>query len=249
MSEFILPNDDQRLRARERPDRLRVMYQRWEQLLFLHWAWDAEDIQRRLPKGLYVDTFQGKAWMGVVPFYMRDVRPRFLPAVPQISNFLEVNLRTYVHDAQGRPGVWFFSLDCNQLLAIAIARAFFHLPYYPARMQSTLSAEGDVTYASQRRGDVVTSAFDYTLSSAVAPAEFGTLEFFLVERYLLFAKAPGGLRIGQIHHTPYPVAQATVRKWDDRLFALNDFEKPGRAPDHVIGSPQVSVMFFPLERV
>jgi uncharacterized protein YqjF (DUF2071 family) len=169
--------------------------------------------------------------------------------VPQISNFLEVNLRTYVHDAQGRPGVWFFSLDCNQLLAIAIARTFFHLPYLPAKMHSTLSPSGDVIYTSQRRGDSVTSAFHYRLSSSVAPAELGTFEFFLVERYLLFAKAPDGLRIGQIHHTPYPVADATVDQWDDRLFALNDFSSPARPPDHVMGSPAVSVMFFPLQRV
>jgi uncharacterized protein YqjF (DUF2071 family) len=249
MPELIPPTDDQRLHARQRPERTHVMYQRWEQLLFLHWKWEPAEIQKTLPPGLYVDTFGGDAWLGVVPFYMRAVRPRFLPAVGQISNFLEVNLRTYVHDAQGRPGVWFYSLDCNQPVAVKVARTFFHIPYFHAEMRAEESAAGLVHYSSRRHGDAATSVFEYQLARATSLAEPGTLEFFLVERYLLFAWTRGGLRWGQIYHTPYPVTSAEVSHFDTRLFSLNDFPAPTSPPDHVMGSPSVSVIFYPLQNV
>jgi len=248
MSELLQPTDDERLCVRRRPERRHVMYQRWEQLLFLHWKWDPEEIQKTLPPGLYVDTFGGSAWVGLVPFYMRAVRPRYLPEVPTLSNFLEVNLRTYVHDGQGRPGVWFYSLDCNQPVAVKVARTFFHIPYYHAEMRVTEDA-GRVHYTSRRHGDAATSVFDYHLSRETKLAEPGTPEFFLVERYLLFAQTRNGLRWGQIYHTPYPVAQAEVSHFDTRLFELNDFAPPTRPPDHVMGSPSVSVIFYALQQV
>ena len=128
------PTMAQREAMRRRPKRGPVMYQRWYDLLFLHWAWDAAEIQATLPAGLTVDTFDGQAWLGVVPFAMSGVRPRGLPAVGGLSAFLELNLRTYVHAADGTPGVWFYSLDCEQRLAVMIARTLFGLPYRHARM-------------------------------------------------------------------------------------------------------------------
>jgi CofH subfamily radical SAM domain protein len=114
-----------RLALRERPqNHSPVMYQKWRELLFLHWAYDPLIIQDTLPPGLSVDTFAGKAYVGLVPFFMRDIRPRFVPVVPGISNFLEVNLRTYVHDERGVAGVWFYSLDANQWLAVQLARSY-----------------------------------------------------------------------------------------------------------------------------
>ena len=110
------------------------MYQRWDRLLFLHWEYSPDAIQETLPPGLSVDTFEGRAFLGVVPFFMRNIRPRVLPAVPYLSNFLECNVRTYVHDENGVPGVWFFSLDTNRWLAYKIARIAFRLPYYWAAM-------------------------------------------------------------------------------------------------------------------
>ncbi|HKK19376.1 MAG TPA: DUF2071 domain-containing protein, partial [Opitutales bacterium] len=123
-----------RLRERELPDGPVVMYQRWSELLFLHWAVPTEVVQAGLPKGLNVDSFEGKAWIGVVPFEMSGVRPRGLPAVPWLSNFPELNLRTYVYDEQGRPGVWFYSLDTPNAVANWTARTFFHLNYRTAKM-------------------------------------------------------------------------------------------------------------------
>ncbi|MEI6536644.1 MAG: DUF2071 domain-containing protein, partial [Verrucomicrobiaceae bacterium] len=104
-----IPGDSQRLAARELQPGSPVMFQQWRDLLFLHWEYSAAAIQATLPEGLFVDTFDGKAYLGVVPFFMRKIRPRFLPAVPGISDFMELNLRTYVHDRAGVPGVWFYS--------------------------------------------------------------------------------------------------------------------------------------------
>ena len=124
------PTLTQRLEYQKRPqNKAVVMYQKWRDLLFLHWEFDPQVIQETLPAGLHVDTYQGRAYLGLVPFYMKDIRPRFCPCIPGISNFLEMNLRTYVFDSTGRPGVWFYSLDANQWLAVRIARRFFHLPY------------------------------------------------------------------------------------------------------------------------
>ena len=244
---MLTPTLEHRLAPRLRPAQGPAMYQSWTHLLFLHWRWDAEDIQVRLPKGLTVDTFDGSAWIGVVPFYMRNIRPRFLPCVPWISNFLELNVRTYVHDENGRPGVWFFSLDCNQPFAVWIARTFFHLPYHHSRMTAQLTGGNTVDYSNHRLGDDAKSAFRYTLSPDATLAEPGTLEFFLVERYLLFSNTPRGVRCGQVHHNPYPMAKATAEAFDTRVLALNDFTPPARPPDHVCGSHGVNVVIYPLE--
>lgn len=227
------------------------MFQQWRDLLFLHWEYDADAIQRTLPEGLFVDTFGGKAYLGVVPFFMRNIRPRLLPAVPGISNFMEMNLRTYVHDREGVPGVWFYSLDANQSLAVAVARRFFHLPYYYARMTARRAAGGGIEYESTRRGagmEGLTCRFQYAPAGELPSAEVGSLEFFLIERYRLYAAAPGGLRHGTVFHSPYPLRRAAVTAWDEHLLTLNGFQATGRPPDHQILSPGVEVMVYPLQR-
>ena len=121
-SQIVLtPTEAQRSDFRVRPDGPFVGRQRWNQLLFAHWEIDSATVQASLPGGLYVDTFAGAAYLGIVPFAMERVRPAWLPALPWVAWFLELNVRTYVHDAMGRPGVWFYSLDCNRALAVAIA--------------------------------------------------------------------------------------------------------------------------------
>lgn len=222
------------------------MFQTWSNLLFLHWRWDAEAIQRRLPAGLTVDTFDGSAWLGIVPFFMRNIRPRFCPCVPWIGNFLELNVRTYVFDEHGRPGVWFFSLDCNQPIAVWMARTFFHLPYQHSRMKARFPSDGAVDYTNHRKGHNKTSRFCYKLAETTTTADPGSLEFFLLERYLLFTSAPRGVLCGQVHHAPYPVTSAKVSAWDTHVLHLNDFTEPTRQPDHICGSPSVDVSIFPL---
>jgi len=221
------------------------MHQHWEQLLFLHWRWDAAEIQRTLPQGLYVDKFQGDAWLAIVPFFMRGTRPRFCPPVPGISDFLELNVRTYIHDEQGRPGVWFYSLDCNQPLAVWTARTFFHLPYQHARMNASIG-DHEIDYICQRRGEPSESRFRYHLQPQTHAAEPGSLEFFLAERYLLFSKAPKGILCGQVHHTPYPLADVNLETWDVKPLLQAGFNDPNRPPDHIIGSPGVDVRVYPL---
>lgn len=175
-----------RLKMREQPaNHAPVMYQKWRQLLFLHWQFNASEIQRTLPAGLFVDTFEGNAYLGLVPFFMKDVRPRFLPALPCISNFQELNVRTYVHDRNGTPGVWFYSLDANQWLAVFLARTFYNLPYQHAQMSAKRSQQqGVIEYCSQRRGTAANLASHFNYHPLGQPffAEPATLEFFLVER-------------------------------------------------------------------
>lgn len=227
------------------------MYQQWRDLLFLHWEYPVAAIQANLPDGLFVDTFAGKAYLGVVPFYMRNVRPRFFPGVPGVSHFMELNLRTYVHDPSGVPGVWFYSLDANQWLAVKIARRLFHLPYEHARMTSSSTGSGAIHFRSSRRGSGVQRdcVFEYAAGAVLPPAAAGSLEFFLLERYRFYASASGGLLRGTVFHRPYPLCHAVVTAWDENLLALNGLALTGRAPDHVLMSPGVDVTAFPLERV
>ena len=228
------------------------MFQSWRDLLFLHWEYSVAAIQATLPDGLFVDTFAGKAYLGIVPFFMRNIRPRFLPAVSGISNFMELNLRTYVYDRSGVPGVWFYSLDANQRLAVEIARRFFHLPYEHAQMKSSRSPEGRIRYESLRTGKRANGAsclFEYASGAELPQPLPGSLEFFLVERYRLYSRAPDGLRRGAVFHPPYPLCRAELSAWDEQLLTLNGFSPTGRPPDHVLMSRGVDVTIFPLERV
>jgi len=234
-----------------RPKGSPVMFQSWRNLLFLHWAYPLAAIQATLPEGLLVDTFAGHAYLGIVPFFMRNVRPRFLPAVPGISNFMEMNLRTYVYDQAGTPGVWFYSLDANQPLAVEIARRCFHLPYEHAEMKSQCTAEGRIHYESRRTGPRASGSiclFDYAPGEDLPRPAPDSLEFFLVERYRLFSSAPDGLRRGSVFHQPYPLCRAEVTAWDENLLSLDGFAPTNRPPDHVIMSRGVDVTIFPQER-
>jgi hypothetical protein len=239
-----------RLAAARRPDRSPVMHQSWRNLLFLHWRWNAEDIQVSLPPGLHVDLFDGSAWLGVVPFFMRCVRPRGLPAVPAISNFLELNVRTYVVDERGVPGVWFYSLDCNQPLAVAIARTCFHLPYRHARMKAS-EKDGSFTYSSTLRSGGDPTIFQWTGQGVPDLSGIGTLEGFLIERYVLFAHDPLHDRLweGHVAHAPYLIRPAVGTSNVDELLAAGGFDPEGRGPDHVVESPGVDVDIFNLQRL
>ena len=246
------PTAPQRLAACARPTGQPVMFQQWRDLLFLHWDYPVEAIQATLPDGLFVDTFAGKAYLGVVPFFMQKIRPRFLPTVPGISDFMELNLRTYVHDRAGVPGVWFYSLDANQWMAVQIARRFFHLPYEYAKMKSIRTPEGRVGFESLRTGaraNGETCAFNYAPAGPLPQSSPDSLEFFLTERYRLYSSAPDGLRRGAVFHRPYPLTQVNVERWDEHLLSLNGFATTGRPPDHIALSRGVDVTIFPLERV
>ncbi len=247
---MVTPTPAQRLAPRVRPNDVAVMRQRWSGLLFLHWPIDPAVIQARLPDGLFVDTFENQAWLGVVPFFMERVRPVLFPPLPGLSWFLELNVRTYVHDRGGRPGVWFFSLDCNQPVAVETARRFFHLPYEHASMKS-VSAGDRVHYTSTRKTHGTRAAeYHYGLPVAAQPALEGSLAWFLVERYLLFSSnKKGDLFCGQVHHSPYRIAPAACDRWSTEPLRLNGFDEPELPPASLLVAEPVDVAIHPLRRV
>jgi uncharacterized protein YqjF (DUF2071 family) len=209
------------------------MYQKWRSLLFLHWELPPDLVASLLPQGLDLDLYEGKAYVGLVPFTMRGIRPVGFPAVPWLSNFHETNVRTYVH-VQGRdPGVWFFSLDAANPVAVALARSLFHLPYYHARMTLTHAPDGVISYRSTRRttgSTEVASEIAGSPRGLASPAQVGTLEHFLVERYLLYSTRRGRLYRGQVHHAPYPVQGAAVFGVKESLLRAAGLHQPAEPP-------------------
>ncbi|MFO0941303.1 MAG: DUF2071 domain-containing protein [Pirellulales bacterium] len=248
------PTLEQRIEPSRQPKRWFCMWQTWQHLAFIHWRFPAEELQKKLPPGLTIDQFDGSAWLGLVPFRMRAIRPVGLPALPWLSYFLEMNLRTYVYDRHGRPGVWFFSLDCNQPIAVRIARRLFHLPYYDARMSEVCSDGEQSTYKVQRRGETGTpqeETLKYRLMEDLPKPLPGTLEHFLLERYLLFAWDAGRQRLlsGQVHHTPYPPCGLELEHWITTPIKQAGLTAPKTPPDHCIASRGVKVKVYWLESV
>ena len=230
------------LRARVRPTRRPVMRQRWDDLFFLHWEYAAATIQSRLPAGLTVDTFEGKAYLGVVGFRMNAVRPLGLPALPWLSYFNELNVRTYVRDASGEPGVWFFSLDCDRAPAVVIARAGFGLPYEHAAM----SFGPGLAQSCRRQGEQETAHFAWSAVSSPQIAAPGSLEFHLAERYSFFSVRGGRFVRGQVHHSPYELSQADTTAWSDLPLRWDGFDVGGRAPDFAHCCQGVAIEAFSL---
>ena len=244
----MIPSLAQRLALRERPPGFAVMKQRWSRLLFAHWSISPSVIQATLPKGLHVDTYNGQAWIGIVPFYMERIRPVGLPPLPWLSWFLELNVRTYVYDEHGNSGVWFYSLDCNQPLAVEIARRGFHLPYQHAKMAAKIT-NGAVDYRCQRKGEPTPSHYHYRPSSGLREASPGSLEFFLVERYLLFStSADGRLHTGRVHHAPYTFADAACEAPGMEPLRQAGFAIAQAAPQSLLYSPGVEVSVYPLRQ-
>ncbi len=243
-----LPTLEQRRDICRRPAGRPVGRQRWNHLLFAHWKVDPVAVQATLPRGLYVDTFGGAAYLGIVPFAMERVRPAWFPPLPWVSWFLELNVRTYVHDATGRPGVWFYSLDCPRAIAVAIARRFFHLPYFHARMTAAFRG-ATIRYQCQRRAAAGLCRYEWTPGIQAAPVTPGSLEFFLVERYLLFsADAAGRLYAGRVHHAPYRVATPAVAECSVEPARLAGFHLDGE-PVSLLSALPVDVSIFPLRPV
>ena len=248
----ILPIQN-RLAERHLPKLPTIMYQRWEELLFLHWAVEPQIVAKVLPPGLRVDTFNGNAWIGAVPFSMRSVRPRFLPSVTGLSDFPELNLRTYVIDEHGRPGVWFYSLDTPKRLPNWIARTFFHLNYRFARIQ--IDNKGSLrSYRSELWMETdwdTPQEYKWKRVGEPFTAKPGSLDFFLAERYRLFAynKKKAQLLSGQVHHEPYHLQKVNLECYSKRLFALNGLPEPRNSPVSVLASAGVDVQISPMARV
>jgi uncharacterized protein YqjF (DUF2071 family) len=190
---------------------------RWRELLFAHWALDfesADRIRALVPPGLELDRFEGRCYVGAVPFLMEKTTPRLVPPIPGLHAFPELNLRTYV-TAGGKPGVWFFSLDAGSKLAVRMARRFFHLSYFDAKFQVEVGDK--ISYRAVRtHGGAAPAAFDAVYRPMGEPyrSQAGSLEHWLTARYCLYsADAAGTIFRGDIDHEPWPLqrAEAEIR--------------------------------------
>ncbi len=192
------------------PDRPWVMRMQWHDLLFAHWPVDRDCLRKLIPAGLELDTFEGQAYVGAVPFRMEGVTARAIPSIPGLHAFPELNLRTYV-SAGGKPGVWFFSLDAGQRLAVRTARRFFHLPYFDAKFEIRHAGEA-VEYAAirtHRRAPAAAFAAWYEPHGEVYRSLEGSVDAWLTERYCLYAAdRTGSLYRGEIDHERWPLQPA-----------------------------------------
>jgi uncharacterized protein YqjF (DUF2071 family) len=231
------------------------MHQCWGKLLFMHWPIDPEKLRPLIPSGLSIDTFEGRAWIGVVPFTMWGIRASFLPPVPGTSAFHELNVRTYVHE-RGMPGVWFFSLDAANRLAVWGARTFYHLPYFNAKM--SLKQEGNcVAYSSTRidkqsyveffnsDGDDFPADFtsialkdlprakldlNWEIGEPLAQSRPGSIEFFLTERYCLYGYHRARLHRARIFHGPWKLRAASLRSAHSTMIESLGLAQPKGEP-------------------
>jgi uncharacterized protein YqjF (DUF2071 family) len=201
-----MPTDSSRSTASDRGPF--VAQQSWRDLLFAHWPVAGRAVEDRLPSGLALDLWEGTAWIGIVPFRLVGLRPRHLPGVPTATDFLELNVRTYVR-VEDRPGVYFFSLDASSALAVAGARALYHLPYHRAEMSCARDGEW-LDYRSRRVRGAAAFEARYRPTGPAAQAEPGSLEEFLVERYRLFTVRDGRTTRVEIDHPPWRLRPAAV---------------------------------------
>jgi uncharacterized protein len=246
-----------RISHAQRPRRRAVMRMNWRDLLFLHWPMPAGALRALIPSQLDLDLFEGTAYVGLVPFTMTGVRPVGVPPVPGLSSFHETNVRTYVRLGTRDPGVWFFSLDAANRIAVKLARSLFHLPYRYARMflehepGSRPNSPATVLYAGVRQwpGPLPASYLIRAMpTGTVRPAEPGTLQHFLAERYFLYSLRKNQLYQGQVHHSPYPLQPAGLLSLDESLLAAAGLMRPTTAPIAHFATG-VNVEVFALQRV
>jgi len=232
------------------PDAPWIMKQQWHDLLFAHWPLPVPVVRRLVPTSLVVDSFDGWAWIGVVPFRMAGVRPRWVPPLPGLSAFPELNVRTYVH-AEGKAGVYFFSLDATNALAVAAARRFYHLPYFRARMAARDDGRA-ISYES-RRAHRGSAAAEFTgRYRPVAPpraAERGSIDHWLTERYCLYT-TDGRNRPyrAEVHHRPWPLQGAEAEIERNTMAAAAGVELPPERP-LLHFARRLDVLVWPLTRV
>lgn len=244
----------ERVAATRKPGGTAVMHQNWHHLLFLHWEVPESDLRELVPPSLEIDTFDGKAYVSLIPFTVTGTRPLMTPPVPFLSDFHEVNVRTYVHHRGGNPGVWFFSLDASSNIAVTAARTLYHLDYYPAEMRFSATGEPypTIEFDSKRIASESGPANCHLrygpVESPETTASPGSLEHFLVERYILYARSESQLYRARVHHRPYPLLDARVDHLEETLIWAAGIRRPDRPPlTHY--SPGVKVEIFRPEKI
>lgn len=235
-----------------------VLRQRWDDLASFHWRYPAEVVQALLPTGLTADTHDGDAWVGLIPFHMRDVRVGPGPVVPYLGSFVEINVRTYVVDRLGHRGVWFWSLDVPRSAIVGVARSCFSLPYCFGRARHSVTTVGDGNerhrYEYRRRwprparGAAPHALIEYTIGDAIADAEVGDLDHFLSARWSLFTVRRGRLVRGDVDHARWPVHRVSDVRIDSTLVEAAGLPTPYGAP-YAFASPGVGVQVARLRAV
>ncbi len=232
------------------PDSPWIMTQIWHELLFAHWPISHENLRPLVPQMLSLDTYEGECLVGIVPFYMTYVRPRGIPPIAGLSSFVELNVRTY-GTLQGIPGVYFFSLDASNPIAVALARSIFHLPYFNAVMSSKRVGDA-IHYCSQRTHKNAPLAELHAVYRPTTPiffAQQGSLEHWLTERYCLYTVIPGkGVYRGDIHHIPWPLQQAELETTKDTMATSHTIHLPD-IPPLLYYSYLQEVLIWPLKHV
>lgn len=243
---FVVPMADcldlDRLAPTRRPDAPRSGHQSWRDLLFAHHVLDAGTVRAVVPPELELDLWDGRAWVGLVPFTMQDIRLAWMPRRAGLD-FLETNVRTYVHH-RGEPGVYFFSLEASSRLAVKAARWGWGLPYHHASM--TTSSDGEIVrYDSVRRSDPRAAlSVTYRAGQQLGASGPGSLEFFLLERYLLFSVRGGRVLKGHVHHEAYPAQRASITSISDGLIEAAGLPRARGLPDVAHFSKGVDVEVF-----
>jgi len=237
------------------------MRMQWRHLLFMHWPVEPSMLRPLIPDSLEIDTFDGRAWVGLVPFTMRDVLPTIIPKLPGVSDlpaisaFHECNVRTYVTPKSSRsgeppmPGVWFFSLDAASRAAVWGARTFFHLPYFHARM--SLRRDGDRIEYATRRPDQPSAALQcvWTAGDRLPPSQPGEIAHFLTERYCLYVTdRRGQLRCSRIWHEPWPLRNVELNSLEDGLLTAAGITVDHRQPPLLHHADELDVRVWSLER-
>ncbi len=212
-----LESEHQQWESSEPPKQIRwpVMLQQWKLLTFLHWRYDPSVIRPLLPPGMHLDTFDGSAWIGLVPFLLINLRLPFAPAFPWISRFPETNVRTYVRGPDGRPGVWFFTLEAERLIAVMGARMFYRLPYRWARMSVTEQGSR-IDYRSDRKPPFGKAKTRIT----VEPGEriqSDPFDNFLTARFRLYTSIGKQIAFADVEHPSWPLQRARVLHLDQNL--------------------------------
>jgi len=210
-----------------------IMAQRWTDLLFAHWSVDPEILRAVVPASLPLDLFDNRAWVSIAAFFLSHLRARWLPAIPLISEFPELNVRTYV-TLGGKPGVYFFSLDAGSMLAVAAARATYFLPYFRASMDIRAAADGTLRYHSRRtdsRGRPAELSARYGPTGPISRAKPGTLDYWLTERYCLYAiDHSEHVRRAEIHHHQWPLQPADAQIDVNTMGSAAGIELPTTPP-------------------
>ena len=221
------------------------MQQTWNDLLFAHWPVPAAALRSLIPTVLPLDILDGQCWVAVTPFHMTDIRARWMPAVPGAARFPELNVRTYV-SYDGKPGVFFFSLDAASRLAVWGARMAYHLPYYFAQMKVTQADDG-FRYESVRNPGTFLRA-SYSPVGAVQLRKPGSIEHWLTERYCLYTVFGGAVYRAEIHHEQWPLQDAQAEFSANTMAGASGITLPD-IPPLLHFSKRLEVLVWPLRKI